>query len=556
MPNRLTLSKSLCLLIVLISGIVMYFRSSYIIPHGDEVCYRYMIADCPIGTKNYELYTEESRVHDFMDLEKSMKKHYITCNGRHLIHTLLQAFVGLWNYKGYNIFISLVMMLTMILFIRYTCPKELRWNPIPYMILLIAYLYLFRLEFQRITFGLNYLLPMMLVLGWLLGQRYLRENDNRLSTIRMFGLILLSIVTGWSHEGYSIPLSGGVVLYSIFNIKRIRRKEWIYFVALWLGTLILFASPANFARVGSETVGDRFHRFIQLALFGKMAIIWISALFIILFLMFVKFRTLLILKAHFLPSITLILSLFFSTIANTGVWSLVPLDFYALIIAFILFFSLNYTKFTHHTSVWLFTSLIFLLGISAHQFIIVKSEYNLKDLYDKEYTEYLISSDNYFKVTPEPIPAVANPWVSNWQDLDYVDREYMQFTLGICKQANCKFIGEKDYQALYDPDVFFVKDNLIPGSGRVYQGNYYLWIKKGDYIPVQRYVLHYGKARPSDAPYFLLAVKAWLTPEALSDTEVLQSNTILQDNVNDSTIAFPILQSMWRHIDSISAGIE
>lgn len=531
----------------------MYFHCTYVIPLGDDVCYGYKLSECPIGTPNYALYSEDTRINNIKDLAESMSNHYMYSNGRHIIHTIIQVFVGMVDYKGYNVFMALVMMLTMMLFVRYTCPKKLWNNPLPYLILQIAYLYLFQVQFPRITFGMNYLFPMMLVLGWLLGMRYVSEHRDNVSVLCMIVLILLSVLTGWSHEGFAIPLSGGAFFYCLLNFKRVTRREWLLIVALWVGALVLFVSPANFARVVSEDIVTRFHRFFLFVLLSKMKIVWLSIPTVLFFIVFSRQETIAALRNHTLLFITVVLSLGFSSIANTGVWSLCPLEFYSLILAFVLFFSLKEQRILGLKSRWNYISLAIVLMIAAHQFIIISSERNLKRNYDHTFNEYLTSPNNYFKVVKEPIPAIANNWLKNWQELDYLERGYMQFTIGISKKTYSYFIGEKDYQAFYYPEQFFKKRHLIPGSGKVYQGDLFLWIKKHDYNPDKRYTLHYGKPIPSEAPYFLLSFKALFSPESFDDSEDLQHNSMLQDNINDSIVGFPILQSMWRHIDSVSA---
>lgn len=81
----------------------------------------------------------------------------------------------------------------------------------------------------------------------------LKINTNSKSLLKYFSLFLLGILTGWWHEGFSLPLICGLVALILFY-KDMRRFDVIAaIIGLILGVLIVIASPGTGARLSNTS---------------------------------------------------------------------------------------------------------------------------------------------------------------------------------------------------------------------------------------------------------------------------------------------------------------
>lgn len=72
------------------------------------------------------------------------------------------------------------------------------------------------------------------------------KNDTK----RKFLIIsmFLSFVVGGFHEGLSIPLICGLLLYVVFNFRQISKKQWLMLLSLGIGLMLLMTAEGKTAR--------------------------------------------------------------------------------------------------------------------------------------------------------------------------------------------------------------------------------------------------------------------------------------------------------------------
>lgn len=132
-------------------------------------------------------------------------------------------------------------------------------NPLWWMIPALIWFYLFPASdhlWYEVATGMNYLLPMVLVLAWLLMWRKLITGKHH-SWVFMALTSIVGLMAGWSQEGFSVPLSGGMFIYAIINRRTLRIRHYIPLISLWIGTAALVFAPGNHHRVsdGGGLVG-------------------------------------------------------------------------------------------------------------------------------------------------------------------------------------------------------------------------------------------------------------------------------------------------------------
>ena len=207
---------------------------------SDDMVYRFMWSDDP-----------EAPVRDITsvgDLLTSQWVHYLTTNGRWLVHLLAQAFL---------VFVPPVVLqvLNAVLFVA-LLHLSVRWIGVDRkydLFLATALFFLLFVVLQGLSTTLlwslgtfNYLWTIVATLALLL---WLRRIGSGAVGCRAIWLAPLAFFVGCGHEGLSLPVSAGLFVYLIVN----RRKSSTRIIALyalcyWLGTMSVLFSPGIWNR--------------------------------------------------------------------------------------------------------------------------------------------------------------------------------------------------------------------------------------------------------------------------------------------------------------------
>lgn len=203
------------LVIVLATAISTAFRAYYTTPVGDDIIYSYILG--PETQANAPIIGQLTSVYDAI---QSQINQYLHCNGRFLVHIVLQSICGLSPQTGFALFCGILIASVLVLLILFAIPAAQRLNPVYWLIAAFILLYLFpghsTLWFSR-ALCCNYLLPMCLVLSWLVLYRHWRH---KISSWRLLLLSLLGFCTGFTHECFALTLSGGLFIYALRNLKK------------------------------------------------------------------------------------------------------------------------------------------------------------------------------------------------------------------------------------------------------------------------------------------------------------------------------------------------
>lgn len=549
------ISRILIVCIMAILAVGMYVRSQYILPLWDDVWYQYVMSDEGV-VPFFKTPGQNVKVESFDDIICSMEMHYFYVNGRLPIHFIVTIFASITHYTGFSLFMAFLMPTIILLFVRYTFPKGQWDNPLAYIasisIFFYLFIYLFRISFMNLAIGMNYLYPMALVLGWLLVQRDMSKGRNY-SSWTLAGICVLSFFTGFSHEGYSLPLAGGLFLYSILNFKKISRQEWISYTFLWIGTAILFIAPANFKRIGA--LMDTINNFRILMVGGDVIAVKICLVLLILAWVKSKNKVKSVLKNEIIIVIILCLSIGFSIIANTWFWSMTPMQFYCVILTVMIICGLFPRDYNPTWKVNTF-SLILITIFTIHQDMIIKTAAKAYHHTLEAMEEYAASDKGYMQTRALPISPIVQPWVEYWLDVYNTSTvDLICYTISVLNDTPDKkviLLGQKDAEALTNPEKFFTPSNKIPGNSEVFEGNKYFWIKHKDFKKDARYIVNHFKPSPMEAPYLLLALRLMVTPDVLPSTDTINVNTFIIDTSHDTIIGVPRPLHMWRRIESIS----
>lgn len=160
-----------------------------------------------------------------------------------------------------------------------------------------------------VVFALNYLWTSSLVL---MALWYVFKADHHwhFSAARTVGGMLICLLAGWMHEGFSVPLLCGIVACFIVERRLPARRSQLFIGAFAVGALLIAVSPALHARVADGVYG--FGRFD-----GTKAVA-VASLFNCLYLVFVAVAAATLFRRPDRRAVARIVSLLTATTVSTA----------------------------------------------------------------------------------------------------------------------------------------------------------------------------------------------------------------------------------------------
>ncbi len=472
------LARSLVLIILIFSAAAVSLRCYFWEPISDDLLYRYVLDEAPLGANNYV-----NEVTGFSDAVKSQTIQYFHSNGRVPVHVLVQMFAGPWGHTAYSVFGGILMLTIIILFTFYTIAKSRR-TPLAFFLAVVMYLYLFQEwsgNWYSIAEGMNYLLPMLPVLCTLFTLRWINRSDN--NNRKPWTLILLALLgfaTGWSHECFSIPLSGGVFFWAIKNFKKNGLPFWTLTFALWIGTIVLILAPGNFVRLASRpgilmTIAN------GVTLLAGTWIFWLMLAGIIVIRISGREKFRKFLASNTLELYMVAISVAFGMVANNLPQSFNGISFFSAIVLFRMTaqlpepsgYSLKEIILTALLAVLLFTHQTRLILACREQMQI-----------DHQFVEdYIASPDGVMAIPRVTIAPDCRPFLISWLWFSSPVRDWRMLTLekhyGKGKK-HLALLEDQDYEAYSSPEKFMSGRESVPCDVEAYHGNKYLWFKQDD----------------------------------------------------------------------------
>lgn len=461
-------SYLLIILIVIVCMGAMYMRCEQNVLLGDDLFYRYILPAEELTTPNIG-----RQVTSLNDAIESQCNQYFHTNGRFLIHIVVQLLAGSYPSPAFATVSSILIAAVIIMFILYTIGTHSRRNPLWWMITALIWFYLFPASdhlWYEIATGMNYLLPMALVLAWLLMWRTLMTNKHH-SWIFIILTSSIGLITGWSQEGFAVPLSGAMFIFAIINRRTLHIRHYVPLICLWVGTAALVFAPGNHHRVsdGGGLIG---HLLNGINLYTQIYLLWITIVIVILAVCFRKSILIAHIKEYAVVWLTTIIAILFGLFANTYPQSFTGIEFFSIIIGISL---ANRILPTVHKpwQVWTINtiSVVLLIVFSAHQWLIIRESISIKDRTLAFIDDYKQSSDGIMPLDSWDVHPLAKPWVNI--ALRH-DAEWALYSLSVAYANNLKPIiifNDQEQEILTNPDNFFTPSRLIPGTAHAYLGN-------------------------------------------------------------------------------------
>lgn len=507
-------SNILILITLLAAGIFFYLRAHYRVPVQDEVVYSYVL-----DTDHYKGYWEpgalKTRIETFGDVVSSQVNHYIYLNGRSLVHTVEQTFSGVIDRNVYFVLASLMAILLIACVIRLFAVKASRSNPLLWMLTVILVFYGFiwpsRLLLS-INLGCNYLIPSLLMTLTLMAMRWLGRDGVQVKWYTLVAASLIALATGWSHEGFCIPLSATVAVYYLVNFSKFRRYGWCVAIPLFVGTLILMASPGNWDR-SEANPHLTFPIIDSLSKILSWPMTWALIIALVTCILSKSVSVGNYLRQRWPILLFMAVTLLFLCYVGGGIYSYVPFGLAELYLTVGLVSRLAWMQTTGRATIAVTASLLALF--IAHQTVVTRYVKEQGD-YQREMLErYLASDDGQVVYNPPTVPWYAKPFVCIWPMFGWSE-------LDVFSEALTH--SEKPFSVLYPAEYEYVY-NTPPTPGFTNLGRW--WLSDSAMVPEgQRFELEYYPVDFShDAPFYL-KVKFALSPDAYPSTEPARVDTL------------------------------
>lgn len=522
-------------LILLVTAISVGLRAYFREPVSDDLLYRYILDENPLGDNNYSVL-----VQGFGDAIRSQSIQYFYSNGRTLIHVLVQMFAGPWGFTAFAIFLGILIAVVEILFVRYSIPKSQQSNPLIWILVSITYLYLFQNNsgtWYSIAGGMNYLLPMMFVLGFLLIFQHLNEARTKPNLLAIILLSLFGFITGWCQECFSVPLSGGLFFLILCNLRKTKTSIWVLAIFLWIGTAILVFAPGNFVRLGSGSgLTSSIINGVKLLIGTRL--FWIMLIGLLSLCVFSKSKFKEFLRHNRFELLILSIALIFGLIANTLPQSFTGISFFSAIILFKLTCYLPDTskKFALSCAI----SSICILLVCVHQYRIICVTHKTQNINHAFVEEYISSPNGIMAIPDIEIPTDVKPFVKGWFNITTTGWQMLTLNKHYFKgEKEITLLDKDDYLAYKDPILYLSTHKPIDNFNDIYQGENIIWFN-GNNIPVEGDTI-YIKVEPfkhsAPAQLFRKLTNANIPDNDTQEIVVSQLN-IIKTNSNLTGIKF------------------
>lgn len=523
LKNLLKSQKTYIILLLIITGIFFYLRSVNREPYCDEILYGYNLNATEYGEYWSSPQTSlDGKIENLSDVINSQMNHYYYANGRSIVHAIEQFFTGVLNMNIFYIVNTGVFLLVIFMVLKLL---KARGGFVGAFIVVLAFMYLYPMPYRlwySINYGCNYLWPLCFSVILLFYCMKISEKV-QFSKVTLVLLSFLSFITGWSHEAFSIPLSGALFFYIIFNIKKIDKRLLYIAIPLWIGTAIMVFAPANFARfLGGGNGGSKIYAIANaIDNFMHIKLLWIFVITAIVFCI----RNNKFLKACISENkiiiYALVIGVLFGLVANTAPYSFTAIEFFSFILTMKLLIP-TIERIRIKQMYLVILSLVFFV----HQSMIVNGEIIQSKVQRELISEYLKSEDGVVNYNVPTTPWYLNPYVTKWKHsgVSVLYGSAIEFAYGNSKpmfalaDADFRFLAEKD---------FYNEENKFAGDAPFYYaGGNAFWAKASDVDSTNVFEFEYEPVSfKYDVP-LLLKIKFALTSESYPNKEVAQLEKI------------------------------
>jgi len=242
--------KKLGLLCFLIVVSQFYILNDTIPMLYDDLPYAYYYPDHV--SEDYS-YRYEREMVSAWEIIPSQINHYMLHGGRIIVHGLVQLFCYGEHKTAYNIFATILFAIFVPLFGKICFPKERIVSSLG-LALSVTFCLLFYVDspnvlYHGIAFGINYLYSITM---WFLYLYLLCYYEGSKGVLFKLFLVIMAVLAGLSHEGFSAGFCAAIVVWAWMNRNRLNRCQLISISLCCISAIIMVIAPGNFHRAEGD----------------------------------------------------------------------------------------------------------------------------------------------------------------------------------------------------------------------------------------------------------------------------------------------------------------
>lgn len=372
----------------------------------DDLMYQYVWLDHkqadllhPIDLSN--------RVDDFHEAFVSQCNHYKVMNGRFIVHYITQCFCGFIGKGPFNYLNAFIYILFLIMGIYFTKAFSFSRS-----IFVITGLWLLPpvqwiMSFD-VVFPINYLWSATMCIAFLVIFHHFSEKSST-SIWKNASLLILGIICGNFHEGYSLLISGALFFYVITHFKSIKTNQWCLIIGMWIGTLTVIGSPGIWNRAAgasAESIEEAFIRKLDILRYSKRLYILI-ALMAVSYLWLGKKKLISFIKDNQIEIMVVVLGLLFLFLLPYYSQRMgFPMELFAVLLSLKLLLQYKVNKTMRYI-----TTIIMPILLFTHLFFTIKYARIVGEEYYSMINEYQNSEEGIAHFQSFEIPKLLQPYV-------------------------------------------------------------------------------------------------------------------------------------------------
>lgn len=504
--------RRLTALFLVLTAAAFFFRCYVHEPAGDELRYCYVWENDDPTTLWQRGHRYERHVATVADIVQTQRIHYVKANGRTPVHALEQAFsTGPAAWMLFCVLNTLVWLLLVWLTVAYSTggARALRASRSALLWVLVVVALLYLMPFQRslwtsVNYGLNYLWPSAMTVGFLLMWRHLSRTPSPSVALRV-AAACLGLLAGWSNEAFATGMAAGVVLWLAAQLLHRRRPAsrmlWLA-LPLLAGFAVMLASPGNWHRLGQAAAPDNWVRLRVGSLFYTLSclrLVWLLAAVALVAVVASRRRVVAFVRANAMLVACWAGTAAFMAVVSKGTHSMCGLELLSLLIV------LRYASASgffecigRRTAAVL--ALVTGCWVLATQALICRDTLAVYRYQHALVDAYRRSPDGLVRCDEPSIADFSRPYIRLWElpPTAYTEILSLEQIYGRDNKS-AVLLASADYDAVADTAAFYARARRVPGTAGAWadpQGGLWMWLRAGSYAPGDTFRVVMEPVRP------------------------------------------------------------
>ena len=293
-------------IVLILCTLMFYGQDQYAISNWDDDAYRFFV---PAGVHDYfsvfdpTIQPRPVPIKSFSDVIVSQWHFYHNSNGRFIIQSIGYIFCSFMSMNTFVILNTIVFFIFMLLICRLSLPRPYQ---ISHVLLIMCMFWFFMYKgipfWGNIVCSVNYLWVGMFFLAFCL--LYEKCVTDKISVLVKILCFCFAMIVGSLSESFSLGLCGALIVYYIFNYKKLDSNIIILGIGFCIGTAICVFAPGNFIRAAGRAGHLSIGALFQIAETPLIGLMFMSLLFCYfkdkgIFIKFIRDNAILLLAVAF-----------------------------------------------------------------------------------------------------------------------------------------------------------------------------------------------------------------------------------------------------------------